>query len=309
MIRSTVVVSLLLLLAVTADAAMLQHGDVLGVGHDPGVVIGEIFHSAQWIRGTTPLDPPLHGPMYGIALAPDGRFAIVDSLGLFRMDRDFRRTGSLFAFGSGMVFDRTGALFSLDLDGQLVQLDLAGTPLRSADFGLADRFVAIDLDRDQCTLYVAPFAPPSAIRRFDVCAWRPLPDLSASLVEGGGLRVDRDGTVLASSGKRILRFSRNGRLLAEYEFDLSSAIGPFAFDADDGSLWLAAGSTYKVDLAARRVIAGPFPASSEMLGYGVVDEPRAALLPLVPPASVPALGPIALAVLAGALLLAAGRLP
>ncbi|HWS70751.1 MAG TPA: hypothetical protein VN605_01495 [Thermoanaerobaculia bacterium] len=303
----------MLFLAAAAPAATMQHGDVIGVGDVPGIIIGEpIWQAFPWLRGPTALSAPVGGVAYGIAAGPNGRFSITtQSAVLISMDRDFHITSGPFRYGTGIVFDRAGTLFLHDLDGHLVELDAAGQQQRTAELGLPDQFVALDLDRDQCTLYVVPFEPESAIRRFDVCTWTALSDFSATRVGGGGLRADRDGTVLASSGNRILRFSRTGQVLAEYAFDLGGPIGPFAFDADDGSIWAAAGyRTWKLDLGARHVVAGPFETQFQILGYGVVDEPRAALLPVVPPASVPATDAMWLALLAVALAVASvARLP
>ena len=49
-----------------------------------------------------------------------------------------------------------------------------------------------------------------------------------------------------------------------YAFDSLTSISGLAFDADDGSVWVSAGNIYKLDLGARRIVAGPFPASSSI---------------------------------------------
>jgi sugar lactone lactonase YvrE len=316
--------ALLVLLLLTAPSAFaaatpLQHGDVLVGGDHPGSLISPFPYPIDLVRGAAPLPSGRVGEPNGLAFGGDGRLYFTQSnalqyLGAF----DASGNGTPFAGdgglddASGVTVNRAGTFYVAATVGmRLLEIAANGSIVRTASLGIADPLVALDLAADQCTLYAAPLAG-GTIHRFDVCSWNAVPDLSAAIVAGGGLRVDRDGSILASSGNAILRFSPAGAQLQTYLFTGLGHFGPLALSADDSTVWATAGangsttasSLFRLDLGAQSVVAGPFPLflNTDAHAIAVVDEPRAGILPAVPPAAVPAIGTIGLILLLTALI-------
>ena len=160
---------LLLASAVTANAAApaLQHGDVLA-GGDAQLLI-DFLPPLDWIRAGAALPPHVSARVYGAAFAPDGRLFVSDWTVLLAwtpaLTFSTARAGDL----SGLAFDRAGTLFAVNSSGSLLELAPNGSVRRTAPLVVSEQVVAIDLDRDQCTLYIASLHRTNPMHRFDVC--------------------------------------------------------------------------------------------------------------------------------------------
>jgi sugar lactone lactonase YvrE len=301
----------LFLLATPTSAQTFQHGDVVFGWFVPSILTDFQPNFIDWYAAdgtlrrqitssTSPgampealifgADSRLYAtqPFLGIG----GGVIVYDTAG----NRVSGRFGPQISATTGIARDRQGNLF---VSGdKLYKLDPSGNLVASFNAPLGD----IDLAPDQCTMLIVSL--DRSIRRYDVCRNMPLPDLTTNLpgVQAFDLRILPDQSILVAIGNAVARVAPDGSFIRTYTLP-SVGSAAVALATDGNSFWTGATDrgVFRVRLSDGAILAGPLPAS-QVWSIAVVDEPRAAI---VGPAAIPAISPIALAMLAFALSLTA----
>lgn len=182
------------------------------------------------------------------------------------------------------------------------EFDEHGTLVATNPFSPTSGLYSLELDSDQCTLYYTDVSNHQRIGRVDVCTHQALPDFVPQLAGTSlrRIRLLRDGTMLAANGTSILRFARDGHVMQSYSVPGITTWHSVAGTLDGMAFWAGSDSGIrKFNLTSGAV--DPLIINSLSDDLLVVGEYHAGLST----ASIPALSPLAVAILGAALLVAA----
>jgi hypothetical protein len=218
--------SVLAVAAPVSATPTFQRGDLFAAGG-----IGVDDSHVRWLRPDGTLVATLDSGLQqigGMAFDPTGRLAITGFLDnnvvRFAPDGTFLGTfiPQVFPFPgcdypTEITYDRAGNLIvgdfldcsgatKFDADGRLVGVVVGG----ESDF--------VDLDSDQCTLFVEDANDQITFAR-NICTGQPVPIPNYAQLspgEPGGLRILPDGSILEVDSNAIRHYTRPGKLLRGY---------------------------------------------------------------------------------------------
>jgi hypothetical protein len=168
---------------------------------------------------------------------------VTGGLGVVRFDNALQPAGtfSTLPVTTELVFDAAGSAYAgvSSASGPLVKLSSTGELLRSFDTSAFSAFppIALDLARDQCTLYIAD-GVTSRVGRYDVCLGRLSPDLaSIADVDITTIRILPDDTILVAARSAIHRLDSAGQLLRTYSVPGRTHWDGLAAELDGQDFW------------------------------------------------------------------------
>ena len=159
---------------------------------------------------------------------------------------------------------------------KLVEIKPDGTEVASFSPKVEKRGIDwIDVAADQCTVYYT--SEGNAVKRFDICARRQLPDFATLRGPCFGQRLLPGGGQLVACAQLVYRLDPNGSTAQTYTTKSLGEQGTlFALnlDPDGSSFWTAGfdtGDIYKVDLGSGKVLRS-FSVHQEVDGLAVFGE-------------------------------------
>lgn len=272
-----------------------QPGDLVTVG-----TCGEFFEvgncgeyaDVRWPDGSDKLFRRLrenYGAISDILYDPDGTLHTVHFLEIRTYSASFEEISAQTFIGpAALAMNEDLTLFALSRRGNVMRFPRAGAPLTDLQFPLSAGFhlASADLALDQCTMYYMESASLQTprLKRYDVCANVPLPDVVAAFSRcfDPQVRVARDGGVFVEACSTVSRISPTGDVRT-YSLPLARPFNSrsIALTPDGRSFWTIENwnkTLMEVDVETGSIVRGPLQSGSFTESMTIYGTPRAAVL-------------------------------